>query len=246
MIVDRRAGSRDLFPQLQMAKVRPLELGDLHYGDVSILGNGPEGCPWTIGIEYKKLPDLIQSIDNGRLAGHQLPGMLECYQSCWLLIEGIWQTGRFGEVVVPRNSGWKSIINGRAQGFSAKSLYGFILTCQIKLGIQVVQCGTSDQTVSWLSAMNRWWTEKEYEEHRAHLAFDNSSALTLVSRPSLVRRVAKELPGIGWGRSGAVAKRFTSVAEMATASQADWQGIEGIGKTTAEKVVRAIDGEEGK
>lgn len=242
MIVDRRAGSKDLYPQLQMARVQPLELGDLHYGDVSILGNGPEGCPWTVGIEYKKLPDLAQSIDTGRLAGHQLPGMLECYQDCWLLIEGIWRTGKYGEVQVPRASGWQSLINGRSGGFSAKSLYGFILTCQIKLGIKVVQCGASEQTVAWLSAINHWWTGKEYEEHRAHLAFDSSSALTLVSRPSLVRRVAKELPGIGWGRSGAVAKSFHSVVEMATAAQSEWEDIEGIGKTTAGRVIDALEG----
>lgn len=246
MVIDRRAGSCDLFPQLQMVRprIRDLELGDLSYGDIQIVGNGPEGAPVLVGVEYKKLGDLVQCIDNGRFVGHQLPGMLECYQDVWLLVEGIWREGRDGGVEVPRGQSWKPILGGQTRGFSASSLYGFLMTLQIKLAVKVVCTGTLPQTVRWLSALNRWWTDKEWEEHRAHLAFDQSTALSLISRPSLVRRIAKELPGVGWGRSGAIAKHFGSVMEMVTAPTGEWQSIEGVGKVTAEKIVRALDGEE--
>lgn len=236
MILDRRAGSIDLLAPLQMAKV-PVELGDLSYGDIQIVGNGPEGCPILVGVEYKKLGDLIQCIDNGRLVGHQLPGMIESYSDVWLMVEGIWRRGNRGEVEVPRNSGWKPA------GISISALDGFLLTLQIKLSVKVQQCGTSAQTVQFLSALNRWWTKKEWEEHRAHLSFDNSSALTLISRPSICRRVAKELPGCGWTRSGAVAKHFGSVVEMVNAPQSEWETIEGIGKGTAAKIVKSLEGE---
>lgn len=242
MIVDRRAGSRDLLAPLQMAKV-PVELGELAYGDVQIEGKGPGGCPWIIGVEYKKLPDLIQSIDTGRLVGHQLPGMLSCFQQSWLLVEGIWKMGRYGEVLVPHKSGWTSIRSGATSAFSASAMQSFLLTIQTKLGVGVWHTGTQDQTVNWLSALNRWWTGKEYDEHRAHLAFDNSQALSLISKPSLVRRVAKELPGVGWERSGAVARRFSSVVDMVTATRDEWQEIDGIGRTLADKITSAIDGE---
>lgn len=242
MVIDNRAGSRDLYPQLQMARVKPLELGHLEFGDVHITGNGPGGCPWLVGVEYKKLPDLAQSIDNGRLVGHQLPGMLACYSDSWLLMEGIWREGRHGEVEVPKASGWRPLMYGTQRAFSAAALYGFLLTLQIKLGIKVVHTGSSQQTVRWLLALNRWWTEKEYEEHRAHLAFDQSTALSSISSPSLVRRVAKELPGIGWGRSGSVARRFGSVVEMVLADKSQWEEIEGIGPTTAQRVVKALEG----
>jgi ERCC4-type nuclease len=123
-------------------------------------------------------------------------------------------------------------------------LHGFLLTLQVKLGVKVMQTGTLHQTISWLLALNHWWTQKEWEDHRAHLAFDNSAALALISRPSLVRRVAKELPGIGWGRSGAVARHFRSVVDMVCAPQKEWEDIDGIGKTTASKVVKHLEGDE--
>jgi len=226
-----------------MAGIKPLEIGELGYGDVSILGNGPEGCPTLVGVEYKKLSDLCQCIDNGRLIGHQLPGMLECYQDVWLLVEGIWKEGRFGEVLVPAGSGWKPLKSGKGS-FSHLAMEGFLLTLQIKLQVKVKLTGTTSQTVAWLSALNRWWTGKEWEEHRAHLAFDNSAALSLVSRPTLLRRMAKELPGIGWDRSGHVSRHFRSVVDMVNAPKEEWEGIKGIGKGTAKKVVEALEGAE--
>lgn len=244
MIVDRRAGSIDLYPQLQMAGVRPLELGELGYGDVQIEGRGEGGCPVLVGVEYKRLGDLCQCIDNGRFVGHQLPGMLECYQDVWLCVEGIYRDGRHGEVEVPVGAGWKSLKSGGSKAFSIQAMLGFLITLQVKCGVKVVHTGTLPQTVRWLSALNHWWTSKDWEDHRAHLSFDNSQALTLISRPSLVRRMAKELPGIGWDRSGKVARHFASVVEMVNAPKAEWEGIDGVGKGIAKKVVDALGGEE--
>lgn len=241
MIIDRRAGSVDLFTPLQMAGVRPLELGELGYGDVQIEGRGPEGCPVLVGVEYKKLGDLAQCIDNGRLVGHQLPGMIESYQDIWLLVEGIWKPGRSGELLVPHGPSWKSLRVGKG-AFSYSAMEGFLLTLQIKMGVKVKQTGTSSQTTDWLLALNRWWTQKEWGEHHAHLAFDNSQALSLISRPTLVRRMAAELPGIGWDKSGKVATHFDSVVGMVNAPESEWREIEGIGKGIAQNVVKAMEG----
>ena len=53
---------------------------------------------------------------------------------------------------------------------------------------------------------------------------------------SLVRRVAKELPGIGWERSLLVEETFDSVRTMVNAPLEEWLEIEGIGKGIATKV----------
>lgn len=243
MRVDPRAGSAPLIPLLRHRGVREVESAYLHSGDIEITGNGPEGCPVSVGIEYKHLPDLIQCIDNGRFVGRQLPAMLDSYNVIWLLVEGIWREGKDGRIEVPRGAGWKPVVAG-ASGGMASALWGFLMTMQQKVGIRVMLTGTTSQTVDWLYQLNRWWTGKEWEAHRAHLQFDNSQAIALVRRPSLLRCVAKELPGIGMGRSGPVARHFKSVLEMVMADEKEWQGIEGIGKTTAERVVRAITGGE--
>ena len=127
--------------------------------------------------------------------------------------------------------------------FSHSFLTIFLLTLQIKLGIKVWHTGTTSQTVQWLSALNHWYTSKAWEEHRAHLAFDNSQALSLISRPSLVRKMAACLPGLGWERSGKVASHFASVVDMVNAPRQEWEEIEGIGKGIAGNVVKAMEGE---
>ena len=239
MTVDDRAGSDRLIPLLKARGVKEVITGRLPYGDIEIIGSGPEGRPILVGIEYKKLSDLLQCIDNGRFVGHQLPGMLDSYEQVWLCVEGIWRERSDGIIEVPAGPSWKPIRAGAGLAM-ASALVGFLLTMENKVGIRVMRTGTTFQTVDWLFHMSRWWTGKEWEEHRAHLAFDNSQALALISRPSLVRRVAKELPGIGMGKSGPVARRFSTVMEMVVAEEEDWVGIEGVGKVMAKRIVKAI------
>ena len=70
-------------------------------------------------------------------------------------------------------------------------------------------------------------------------------------RPSLLRRIASELSGIGWERSGVVAQHFSSVVEMVNADALEWENItttdskgklRKIGRKVAEKVVKSLSG----
>lgn len=241
MRIDPRAGSGPLLPLLRARGVKDAHHGPLTFGDIAIEGRGPEGLPIQVGVEYKKLPDLLQCMENGRFVGHQLPGMLACYDVIILLVEGIWREGKSGILEVPRGAGWSSLRTSHS--VTASALQGFLMTLNFKLGIRVMLTGTPGQTVDWLFHMNRWWTGKEWEEHRAHLSFDNSAAIASVTVPSLTRRLAKELPGVGYGRSGPVSRHFSSPVDMVMADRDEWSSISGIGKVTADRVVRALNGE---
>ena len=91
ILVDTRAGSNELIEPLLKAGL-PVEEATLEFGDLAFLGRGEGGKKLTIGIEHKKMGDLVQSMTGGRLAGHQLPGMLGMYDRCWLIAEGDWLT----------------------------------------------------------------------------------------------------------------------------------------------------------
>jgi hypothetical protein len=54
--------------------------------DVSFTGNGPSGSTLRIGIEVKKLTELVGALDTGRLQATQLPGLMALYDIRWLLI----------------------------------------------------------------------------------------------------------------------------------------------------------------
>lgn len=239
MRVDIRAGSGPLIPLLQRRGVREVEAAILYAGDIAIDGRGPEGRPISVGIEYKKLGDMLQCIDNGRFVGHQLPAMLDCYEVVWLVVEGIWRENIQGILEAPRGQTWSPIRSGTGHAM-ASSLVGFLMTMEQKVGIRVMRTGTQSQTLDWLFHLNKWWTSKSFEEHRAHLAFDNSQALALIQRPTLVRRLAKELPGVGMGKSGPVAHHFPTALDMVAAGPGEWASIEGIGQTMAIRIVKAL------
>ena len=76
--VDPRAGSADLFEPLKARKL-PVRLSKLEAGDVAFIGNGPEGRPVPVGIEYKKLPEMLGCFRD-RFAGHQIIGMGDGHQ----------------------------------------------------------------------------------------------------------------------------------------------------------------------
>ena len=70
-------------------------------------------------------------------------------------------------------------------------------------------------------------------------------------RPSLVRRVASELPGVGWEWSAVVADRFKSVRGMVAADVDTWAGLERtsssgkkrrLGKKVATKIMESLGG----
>lgn len=68
------------------------------------------------------------------------------------------------------------------------------------------------------------------------------SSADLLSRPNLVRRVAKEITGVGWTRSKAVAAKFSTVRQMANAPVSEWLTIPGIGKKTSQQIVQELSG----
>jgi ERCC4-type nuclease len=99
------------------------------------------------------------------------------------------------------------------------------------------------ETAALIAGLYGWWTKKAYDEHRAHQAMYSPVAdAGLIYRPSLARRVAAELPGIGIGKSGAVADKFKTVRTMVGASEAEWMDVPGIGKTLARRISEALEG----
>jgi ERCC4-type nuclease len=57
-------------------------------GDIMIIGKGPNNSPLSIGIEYKKVGDLLDSLHSKRFQGFQHPNMCQDYQICFLLVAG--------------------------------------------------------------------------------------------------------------------------------------------------------------
>lgn len=254
IVVDDRAGSRELIAYLHGL---PSVLGRLEYGDISFLGWGPEGRPVPVGIEYKTLGDVLKCVTDGRFAGHQLPGLISSYEDVWLLVEGKWRPDMNTGILQTLGHHRYQDAHVGDRRFTYRELDSWLMTMAIKGGIRVRTAQDTIEAAQFIRDLYMWWTQDGgWNRHKSHLAFDNSdagdwragrNALGLQDRanlvkPGLVRRMAKELPGVGWDKSKAVASRFKTVREMAAATRSQWREIDGIGKKLAEEIDKALGG----
>jgi hypothetical protein len=132
-----------------------------------------------------------------------------------------------------------------------RDLESWLMTMRVLGSVRIIKAGLGatrktecDEAAAWLKLAHGWYQRSEHKSHKIIYSgpgIINADSALLV-KPSLVRRLAAELPKIGLERSADVAKRFKSVEEMVNASEKDWMGIDGIGKGIASTVYRAIHG----
>lgn len=246
ILLDNRGGSTasssaSHYPTLLSSLIPGSVLTRLDSADVAFTGT--RGV--TVGVELKKVTDAVSCMFSGRLADLQLPAMAESYDIRYLIIEGLYRaepkTGvlqRYqGELA--RWGSWRDTIAGRNRiMYSAFEMW--LHTLSEQGGARLERTADVAATASLLQALHVWWQREDHSSMNVmHLNQEDSAAL---SRPTVMRRIAAQLPHIGWKRSAVVAQKFRSVAEMAAATEEDWLSIDGIGKGIAKSVVESING----
>lgn len=241
ILLDDRIGSRELLRHMPRGSA---ELCRLDFGDAALVGNGPDGNPITVGVERKAIRDLVSSMCRGRISGHQLPGLLGNYDKVYLIVEGTWRPSPGnGLLEVWGGRGWIPLRFG-TRTFMAREVYNFLNTLEIISGVVVRNTRNLDETAQVIMSLSYWWA-KRWDDHTSHIDVHKGAAAMLATglhlrRPSLLCRVASELPGIGPKRARDVAQHFTSILDLCMAGVDRWEAIDGIGPKTAEAVVSAI------
>lgn len=242
ILVDRRTGSVDLAGYLSSLRIET-KVVTLDYGDVAFCGSGPEG-QILVGIEVKKVKDALACMVDGRFAGHQLPGLREQYgRFAWLLVEGVYNADyKTGILMVPKGKKRQEAHIG-ARRFMYRDFDSWLTTMELRGGVHVKRSGSRAETARIIANLYGWFNHKDWEEHHSHLTLSTVSAdAAALVHPSIVRRVAAELPGIGWRKSQEVARKFKTIEEMVLADEREWATIEGIGGVMAERIYKAIHG----
>lgn len=248
--VDSREGSAALAPLLR-SRGLPVELTRMTFGDVCFLGIGKDECPVSVGIEVKTIHDVLKCVTDGRFAGHQLPGLVSAYDQAWLLIEGLWRANpQSGVLEYYRNKGrgkWTEATVGTRR-FMYRDLWTWLLTVVNKGGVGVIIHPDWGQAATWIHTLYSWWTTKGgWDGHKSHLAINETSRgqffdRALLVRPTILRMVAKELPGVGYEKSQAVAAHFGNVHRLVNATEKELREVEGIGPGLALKIYQALRG----
>lgn len=241
LYVDYRAGSVDLiaYPPID----RMAEVTTLDAGDVMFVGNGPGEEPLLVGVECKKISDLISSINTGRLQATQLPPFLETYRVRWLLTYGEYGADAAGRLCVPRRKRGGYTVKVPYRMGSRQIPYGYVEALLMDLaavGVHHKHCADEQEAARWLGVLHRWWS-KPWSEHKGLHAIDESGDISLMPNMDEVTAailiVAKRYPGLGYKRALLAAQHFESVIQMTCAPTQDWLKIKGIGKVVADGVV---------
>ena len=263
LILDRR--ETDLEPILRRHDVEVV-VSELEFGDLLFTGNGPDGeC--MVGVERKRLSDLVNSMKDRRLSGHQLAGLWRSVDYVFLFVESVFRPGPHGEIEELRDRDWRPFYSvgkgsGRQSLTHRSSLY---LTSLELLGNVVVRRSPNmNATAAQYAALYSWF-QKPWGKHHAHYSdlhkhsrerardglgtphahdeefgkYGRGRAIVVGKPPSTCWRMASQLPGID-SRAEKVAEHFGSVRAMVEAGEKEWATIDGIGKITARAVVRAI------
>jgi ERCC4-type nuclease len=250
LMIDPRAGSKELYKPLKALRL-PVRLKQMRFGDIAWTGLGPDG-PLSLGIEYKKYDELLACIIDKRLVSHQIPGLVSSYDRRYLLIEGIARPYRDSSIerFVPFKDRRGDDYGRWHPAFSAITwamVEKYCATLQEVAEVRVRFTSCRAETIGYIAAHYAWW-QKPWEKHHAHLALPSREDShprrleVLFRRPSVLRRIASCLPGVGWHKSELVSKRFKTVSAMVDAGREDWLDIEGIGSKTATAIHRALRG----
>jgi len=213
-----------------------------------------------IVCERKKIGDLCQCINDGRF----LFQMQNCKEAgadyLCLVLEGRYRRNPDdGLLEIPvwginRNGNHAEIWKPVQPTMMFSRLDQYLTELQRDAGIIVKHTENVRGTADTILALYQNFQTPPDQHNSLHQIFKAPTPTVQLVRPSLVRRVASELSGIGWERSGAVAQRFGSVSEMVNADVLEWEKIttvdskgrsRKIGHKVAQKVVESLGGDKG-
>lgn len=235
IFVDTKIGSNDLVPLLEAAGL-PVTPANLGYADVEFGGRGIGGQAVLIGVEVKRLTELTGDWD--RFAGEQVPKMQRPqYDHRWLVYQGEWMVDRGGSLSRWAGKRGRKPLEGQN---NALALRKKLITLEMCAGFHKERTYDRAETVEFLRALYRFWTDDDLDEHKSHLVL--YEPLVAWGSPSIARRLAAILPGIGQERSAAVEKHFKdwSIIEFLAADKEEWMKIDGIGEKTATTIVNLL------
>jgi ERCC4-type nuclease len=231
--VDYRAGSHELVEPLEALGLEVAET-DLPFGDLAFEGRGEGGKPVSVGIEFKKLEELVGAMRSERLQGHQLPGMRGAekgqrplYDFAWLLIEG--------ELVYDKRGRLQKRVGRRefkpmAGGMGVAELFKRLFAIHIGWGVPWILVHSRRDTLKVIEMLYRAWTDKDQDEHTSHMGIYQPPSIIPIS--DFRQAVSSPLfPGISLRKSLAVERAFKgSLRKAVNASTKTWAAIEVVDK----------------
>lgn len=251
LLVDPRDGSGDLLAPLVMLGAQAHHAAPpLDYGDIQIIGNGPDDRPVLVGVEIKTIDEIVDAMmGDTRFVGRQAEGMVTAYEVAWLLIQGdVWAAPSrelmCTDAAKRTHPAWRG-----QRPMTYEAFQGWRRSVE-QVGIFTDVVPTRRETAAWIASLWRWW-QTPWDEHKSMKAIRtkplhlNADPLTYFNSPLVHLRkmgVTTALArGIGSEKADAAATYFPSVEALINADRKDWMQVNGIGKKLADAIVAGIE-----
>jgi len=241
IIIDSSVGSRELLWAIKKHKV-PCELQSLHAGDFAFEGFGPDGNV-LIGVERKTVHDMLDCIRDSRFT-QQRQKMVKMYGISFLILEGYihpHEDGRLFQLYNGKTWG-PSLFSNRPVMYS--TIYRYLLSISLA-NVIITQSRDMSDTAYNVVEMYHYF-QKRWEDHTSMIQTQRLNIPSLDLKPSLTRRWAEELTGIGTKMGLAAEAHFRTPIRLATADETDWLSMNGsgvrLGVKTAQQIVAEING----
>lgn len=239
ILIDSRIGSIELLPIIKRLNVKA-DKADLQFGDAAFEGRGPLGS-LAVGIERKTLHDMLNCIDDGRYNMQRI-GMKQLYTVSILMLEGHWKPHDPLGILMEGFSG--GISWGWCRYRSQKTMYSKLFRYLISValsGVIIIPSRDIFHTAFNITELFQYF-QKSWEGHTSLREVQKVNIPTLNLKPSLTRKWATDLEGIGVKLGEQAERIFRKPITLATADEAEWLRVPGVGVKTAQDIWREING----
>ncbi len=231
----------ELIPHIRKQHVDVTEQR-LEWGDACFTGNGPDGHI-LVGVERKRLHDMMACIETKRYGAKQRVGMQQLYGLSVLVIEGDWRPHDPGGFLMEGYQGGISwgFFSHRKQKAMYHTLRRYLFSVSLS-GVLVIYTKSPFHTAFDLCELFHYF-QKPWSGHTSLMEMEQLQLPTLTARPGLARLWAACIEGIGVKLSSAADRLFGhSPIKLATSDEMEWLKIPGVGVPTAKSVVNQIWG----
>lgn len=223
IFVDYRAGSKDLIKPLRNLGLEVSETS-LDFGDLMWEGRGEKGEPVLVGVEFKKLEELVQAMRTNRLEGHQLIGMRDTFKFSYLMYEGKILYDKAGALQMEKKKRFGKVYRVPMPGqMTINELMKRVYVLHLCGGLTPIPTVDRDHSLQAILALYRTWTDKDMDKHKSHIAAYEAPNIRPVNG---LRRTLKTFPDVGMKASLAAQLKFGSLTKAVNASVQDWATLE--------------------
>lgn len=238
ILVDSHIGSVELIPYIERIGVKA-ERAAIP-ADVCFEGNGPDGRI-LVGFERKTLHDLLHCIDDARLTAHQLIVMGQMCAVSFVVLEGEWKPDDQGSgTLYEAKDGHWFPARYRTSAVAYAKLRRYLYSLSLSKVIIIYTKNIYHTAYDICECYH--WMQKKWADHTSLLEIQKLNLPSLREKPTLVRRWAADLDGIGVKLSQDAARLFKKPIELANSVESDWMKLPGVGAVTARSIYKQIQG----